>query len=223
MDPTPFASFLFVTSKRSACMYPACLVGLCRSMPAALMRSAHPKARLSAFAACTMMSLRNSLRRGSVWIDHSMRFRDGDQMLIPAKEWERDRVKYLGLLGLPVAADTFIEQLMDTLRAGVAAVAEACAQGKIERCSSWMGTPQGIPYGHAGLNVLLPPTDHCRPFCAVRGLTTSMAANRLQRPLAPFAKAQGLWIKGACDFRVSCACWDSSDESSTVSTIIVTI
>lgn len=61
-----------------------------------------------------------------------MRFRDGDQMLIPAKECERDRARYLGLLGLPVAADTFIEQLLDTLRAGVAAVAEASAQGKIE-------------------------------------------------------------------------------------------
>lgn len=97
-----------------------------------LVHDPDPKRGYQAFAACTMMSLRNSLRRGSVWIDHSMRFRDGDQMLIPAKEWERDRAKYLGLLGLPVAADTFIEQLLDTLRAGVAAVAEASAQGKIE-------------------------------------------------------------------------------------------
>src|ERR1700674_4182759 len=42
MDPTPFASFLFARSKRSAHMYPACPVGDCRSTPAALMRSAHP-------------------------------------------------------------------------------------------------------------------------------------------------------------------------------------
>jgi hypothetical protein len=42
MDPTPFASFLFVMSKRSACMYPACQMGSCRSTPAASMRSAHP-------------------------------------------------------------------------------------------------------------------------------------------------------------------------------------
>lgn len=97
-----------------------------------LVHDPDPKRGYQAFAACTMMSLRNSLRRGSVWIDHSMRFRDADQMLIPAKEWERDRVKYLGLLGLPAAADTFIEQLLDTLRAGVAAVAEASAKGKIE-------------------------------------------------------------------------------------------
>jgi len=97
-----------------------------------LVHDPDPKRGYQAFAACTMMSLRNSLRRGSVWIDHSMRFRDGDQMLIPAKEWERDRAKFLGLLGLPLAADTFVEQLLDTLRAGVAAVAEACAQGKIE-------------------------------------------------------------------------------------------
>ncbi|WP_232436960.1 hypothetical protein, partial [Burkholderia ubonensis] len=42
MDPTPFASFLFVMSKRSACMYPACPMGDRRSTPAASMRSAHP-------------------------------------------------------------------------------------------------------------------------------------------------------------------------------------
>ena len=41
MDPTPFASFRFAFSKRSAHMYPACPVGDCRSTPAALMRSAH--------------------------------------------------------------------------------------------------------------------------------------------------------------------------------------
>ena len=50
MDPTPFASFFFLMSKRSACMYPACQMGSCRSTPAALMRSAHPV--LSKIAAC---------------------------------------------------------------------------------------------------------------------------------------------------------------------------
>lgn len=97
-----------------------------------LVHDPDPKRGYQAFAACTMMSLHKSLRRGSVWIDHSMRFRDRDQMLIPAKEWERDRAKYRALLGLPATADTFIEQLLDTLRAGVAVVAEACAQGKID-------------------------------------------------------------------------------------------
>jgi hypothetical protein len=61
-----------------------------------------------------------------------MRFRDREQMLIPAEEWARDRAKYLTLLGLPADADTFIAPLLATLEAGVAAVAEACAAGKIE-------------------------------------------------------------------------------------------
>jgi len=97
-----------------------------------LVHDADHKRGYQAFAACTMMSLRKSLRRGSVWIDHSMRFRDREQMLIPAQEWERDRDKYLASLGLPTTADAFIEPLLDTLNAGVAAVAEACAQGKLE-------------------------------------------------------------------------------------------
>lgn len=58
-----------------------------------------------------------------------MRFRDREQMLMPPEEWERDHEKFLALLDLPAAVDAFIETLLDTLRAGVAAVAEACAQG----------------------------------------------------------------------------------------------
>ncbi|VTU21840.1 Transposase, TnpA family [Variovorax sp. PBL-E5] len=34
-----------------------------------------------------MMSLRKRLRRGSVWIDHSLSYRERDQMLIPPAQW----------------------------------------------------------------------------------------------------------------------------------------
>ena len=57
-----------------------------------------------AFEACTMMSLRKSLRRGSVWINHSLSFRERDQMLILPDEWARDREKYRAMLGLPATA-----------------------------------------------------------------------------------------------------------------------
>ena len=66
-----------------------------------LVHDVDPRFGLHAFAACTMMSLRKSLRNGRVWIDHSLSFRSRDQMLIAPEEWARDRDKYLALLGLP--------------------------------------------------------------------------------------------------------------------------
>jgi TnpA family transposase len=97
-----------------------------------LVHDVDPRFGLHAFAACTMMSLRKSLRNGRVWIDHSLSFRARDQMLIPAGEWARDRENYLALLGLPARVDDLLEPLLDTLRAGLASVAQACEDGALE-------------------------------------------------------------------------------------------
>lgn len=48
-----------------------------------------------------MMSLRKSLRRGSVWLDHSLSFRERDQMLIPPAQWAVQRDEEIELLGMP--------------------------------------------------------------------------------------------------------------------------
>ena len=87
---------------------------------------------LKAFAACTMMSLRRSLRNGRVWIDHSLSYRAREQMLISPAEWARDRDAHLALLGMPVTADPLLDPLLDNLAAGVAAVAEGCEKGSFE-------------------------------------------------------------------------------------------
>jgi predicted nuclease of restriction endonuclease-like (RecB) superfamily len=52
-----------------------------------LVHGADPKAAWRAFEASTMMALRKSVRRGSVWVDHSLSFRERDQMLIPPQQW----------------------------------------------------------------------------------------------------------------------------------------
>ncbi len=68
-----------------------------------LVRDLDPRSGFRAYEACTMMSLRKSLRRGSVWLDHSLSFRERDQMLIPPADWavqrderERHAAAYLG-------------------------------------------------------------------------------------------------------------------------------
>jgi hypothetical protein len=86
---------------------------------------------LRAFEASTMMAMRKALRRGSVWLDHSLSFRDRDSLLIPTGEWERNRDHYLVLLDQPASAEAMLEPLVANVRAGLAAVSEAVAAGEL--------------------------------------------------------------------------------------------
>ena len=79
-----------------------------------------------------MMSLRKSLRRGSVWLDHSLSFRERDQMLIPPADWVLQRDEQVELLGMPKSAAEFLEPLLANLMAAMSAVAEAQRRGKVE-------------------------------------------------------------------------------------------
>ena len=79
-----------------------------------------------------MMSLRKSLRRGSVWLDHSLSFRERDQMLIPPSDWAVHRDEQVELLGMPKSAADFLEPLLANLMAGMSAVADAQRRSKIE-------------------------------------------------------------------------------------------
>ena len=97
-----------------------------------LVRDLDPRSGFRAYEACTMMSLRKSLRRGSVWLDHSLSFRERDQMLIPLADWAVQRDEQAELLGMPKSAADFLEPLLANLMAGMSAVAEAQRRGKIE-------------------------------------------------------------------------------------------
>jgi hypothetical protein len=97
-----------------------------------------PKRALQAFAASTMMAIRKGLRSGRVWVDHSLSYRERDQMLISPTEWARDRDKYLSMLGLPADPDEFLAPQLALLEAGLAAVADACAKRDVEIGSDGM-------------------------------------------------------------------------------------
>jgi len=97
-----------------------------------LVRDLDPRSGFRAFEACTMMSLRKSLRRGSVWLAHSLSFRERDQMLIPPADWALQRDEQVALLGMPKSAADFLEPLLANLMAGMSAVAEAQRRGKVE-------------------------------------------------------------------------------------------
>lgn len=84
---------------------------------------------LRALEASAVMSLRKGLRRGTVWINHSLSFRERDQLLIPPAQWEVDRDRHLSSLGLPSQARLYLDRLTEHLKAGLAALDEAREAG----------------------------------------------------------------------------------------------
>ena len=83
------------------------------------------KAALTAVEASTLLGLRRGLRRGSVWLDHSLSYRERDEMLIPPEEWAKERDRHVALLGLGKSADGFISAQLKVLRRGIKALKKA--------------------------------------------------------------------------------------------------
>jgi hypothetical protein len=94
----------------------------------------HPdrKAGWRAFEASTMLALRRSLRRGSVWIDHSLSFQSREQLLIPPQQWVLQQREHVELLGVPGSFDALLMPLVAAIHAGMQALVEALRMGKVE-------------------------------------------------------------------------------------------
>ncbi|MGH7084809.1 MAG: Tn3 family transposase, partial [Acetobacteraceae bacterium] len=84
-----------------------------------------PEAALSAFEAATLMMLKRSLRNGSASTPQSLTYRGGEDVLIPAAVWERERERLTGELGLPGSVDALVTRLRDTLQESLRSLATA--------------------------------------------------------------------------------------------------
>ena len=69
----------------------------------AIVTDLDPRSRYRAFAASTMMALRKSLRRGSVWVNHSIGHRSSQSMLLADAEWTRFREQHFQIFDLPAS------------------------------------------------------------------------------------------------------------------------
>ena len=85
-----------------------------------------------AFEACALMSLRRSLRRGSVWVNHSIDFRDRKALLLSDDEWAARRYQHLQILGQPSNPDEFLGPMLAGVSVGLSALAEAVERRRIE-------------------------------------------------------------------------------------------
>ncbi len=97
-----------------------------------LVQQSDRKAGWRAFEASTMLALRRSLRRGSVWIDHSLSFQGQEQLLIPPQQWALEQREHVELLGVPGSFDALLMPLVAAIHAGMQALVEALRVGKVE-------------------------------------------------------------------------------------------
>ncbi|MHB8714488.1 MAG: DUF4158 domain-containing protein, partial [Sulfuricaulis sp.] len=86
---------------------------------------------LAGLEAATLIGIRKAFRRGSAWVDHSVSYRDPDRILISPEEWARTRKRRYDQLSMPESADLFLKRVLASLEAGLAAVGEAVAQGRL--------------------------------------------------------------------------------------------
>lgn len=86
---------------------------------------------LGALEAATLMSLRGAFKRGSVWVDHSVSFRNPDHILIHADRWVASRRRRYEALSLPESPEPFLKRILASVEAGLAAAAEAVRHGRV--------------------------------------------------------------------------------------------
>jgi TnpA family transposase len=77
----------------------------------------------------TLFALRRAVRNGSVWIEHSLSFRDRERLFLPTEQWKTEGMRHYARLSLPTTPAAFLEPLLTRVRIGVDAVAEAARSG----------------------------------------------------------------------------------------------
>lgn len=83
----------------------------------------------NALTACVALELQRKMLGGRIWVRHSLRFREREEMLIPRAQWECERSTYLSALNLPSDPDDFLTPLLENIDAGLAALVEASKDG----------------------------------------------------------------------------------------------
>ena len=80
---------------------------------------------LRGFETAILFELRKGLRNGSIWVPHSLTYRNREQLLISSSEWKRARKRYYSSLKLPIDPERYVAKYTQQLQVGLEQVAEA--------------------------------------------------------------------------------------------------
>ena len=86
---------------------------------------------LRAYEAATLWGVRRGLRNGSLWSPYGFEFSDPAHNLIPVQVWEQQREAYRARKGLPFLPESFTDKAQSALRAALAGLEEAVADGSV--------------------------------------------------------------------------------------------
>lgn len=89
------------------------------------------KRAMRAVEAATLMDLKKALRSGAAWIDHSIAFRNRDDLLISRARWKKERQRHYDRLNLPLKPEEYLDRLCSALEEKLKRVDEAVAHGEI--------------------------------------------------------------------------------------------
>jgi hypothetical protein len=79
-----------------------------------LLNDADRTKAFAALKASTMLAVRQGLRGGRLWIDHSWEFRNREDLLIPPAEWKKERQRLISALSLTTDPQKFLARCMRT-------------------------------------------------------------------------------------------------------------
>ncbi len=103
-----------------------------------LLADADRKKALAALKASTMLCVRQGLRGGRLWVDHSWEFRNREDLLIPPAHWTEERQRLISALSLTADPQKFLARLHAHLEVGLRALSDAVSAGKLEIDASGM-------------------------------------------------------------------------------------
>jgi TnpA family transposase len=84
-----------------------------------------------AFEAATLLGLQRGLRNGTLWVAHSLSYRDKAHWLIEESVWTKTRQAHYLQLGLPRQVRRFLDPLQAQLQERLHQLADAVAQGDV--------------------------------------------------------------------------------------------
>lgn len=87
---------------------------------------------LAALKAATMLAVRQGLRGGRLWVDHSCEFRNREDVLIPPAQWRQDRQRLISAMSRTTDVQKYLARLHANLDVGLRALSEAVDAGKLE-------------------------------------------------------------------------------------------
>jgi Domain of unknown function (DUF4158) len=97
---------------------------------------------LRAYEAATLRGVRRALRNGSLWSPYGYEFSDPEQNLMPVTVWQQQAQTYRARKDLPMSPVTYTDKIQAALRASLAGLEEAVADGSV-----WIGRRISISAG----------------------------------------------------------------------------